>query len=562
MPPPLRRPLTGEAPVEPRAGAPAAARSDAGGEATGSVDPVAGDLRFAAGLTLAFGLLVAFGLASHEMWRDELQAWMLARDSATVGALLHNMRHEGHPPGWHLLLFGLARLTRDPVAMQVLHGLIATATAFVVARWAPFRRLDRVLLVFGYFLAYEYAVVSRSYALGALMLFAACALLAARRRSRRALVTPFVAVLAVLANTTLYGLLSAAALAGAVVFERLVRPAPRRAARRRIRTLLLAGVVVAATTAAVIAGARRIADAPQVPLRGADRSIAGVAHGVARVSSVVLRAYLPLPDPRVPAAWSQPAVRDVDGGRWRPLAIGLAAFLLAAAALAVAPAPLALAFLVAGTALHLAVSYFVLFGTARHHGNTFLVLVAALWLARADGVARWRLPSVVARVRARAARAGPPALSALLALHLPATASMYALDARRPFSASRAVADHLRPLGDVPIAVVPGPPGSTLAAWLDRPVHFVQDGLVGTFVDWGRQSGDRYPSDAALERVCALADSAGLVAFVTVRPLDRPPPCVAAIPPALEFDAILATESFHVYRVERPPEPAATARPR
>jgi len=44
-----------------------------------------------------FALLLGAGLANHEMWRDELQAWMLARVSATPATLLAKLRYEGHP---------------------------------------------------------------------------------------------------------------------------------------------------------------------------------------------------------------------------------------------------------------------------------------------------------------------------------------------------------------------------------------------------------------------------------------------------------------------------------
>ena len=37
---------------------------------------------FAPALTAAYALLLAFTLFHHELWRDELQAWMLARDSS------------------------------------------------------------------------------------------------------------------------------------------------------------------------------------------------------------------------------------------------------------------------------------------------------------------------------------------------------------------------------------------------------------------------------------------------------------------------------------------------
>src|SRR5689334_12634149 len=90
---------------------------------------------FAPWLALAlYAALLAIGIAHHEIWRDEAQAWLLARDSGTPLALLHAMRYEGHPPIWHLLLWLLSRATSAPLAMQVLHGLIALLGAALFLR--------------------------------------------------------------------------------------------------------------------------------------------------------------------------------------------------------------------------------------------------------------------------------------------------------------------------------------------------------------------------------------------------------------------------------------------
>jgi hypothetical protein len=76
---------------------------------------------------------------------------------------------------WLFSVYSISRLSSNPVAMQVLHLAIATMTAYGVARYSPFPRLRKVLIIFGYFLFYEYADISRDYALGILCLFSFCA---------------------------------------------------------------------------------------------------------------------------------------------------------------------------------------------------------------------------------------------------------------------------------------------------------------------------------------------------------------------------------------------------
>ncbi len=73
-------------------------------------------------------------------------------------------------------LFLVSRITSSPLGMQVLHLIIATCSVYVFLKYSPFTRTTKLLFIFGYFPCYEYAVLSRSYALGVLGLFSFCAL--------------------------------------------------------------------------------------------------------------------------------------------------------------------------------------------------------------------------------------------------------------------------------------------------------------------------------------------------------------------------------------------------
>ncbi len=135
-------------------------------------------------LLIAFGycLLVGVALSRHEMWRDEMEAWLIARDSESIRQLLGTLQNEGHPALWYLLLTPLTRLSYAPEAMQVLHLGIATLTVYLVSRYAPLSRLQLMLFPLGFYILWQYAVVSRDYALGILLLVMFCALYPIRYR--------------------------------------------------------------------------------------------------------------------------------------------------------------------------------------------------------------------------------------------------------------------------------------------------------------------------------------------------------------------------------------------
>ncbi len=53
--------------------------------------------------TLLFAVLCALSVINHEMWRDELEAWMVAQNRS-MPELIATLRKVGHPLLWYLLL--------------------------------------------------------------------------------------------------------------------------------------------------------------------------------------------------------------------------------------------------------------------------------------------------------------------------------------------------------------------------------------------------------------------------------------------------------------------------
>ena len=124
-----------------------------------------------------YAVVVALGIAWHEPWADEAQAWLLARDQGFWRLMLHAIRYEGTPGLWHALLWGLARLHVSYIGMHWIAGAFAATGVFVLLRWSPFSLILRLLLPFGFWLAYQDAVVARGYVLFALLAFSASALI-------------------------------------------------------------------------------------------------------------------------------------------------------------------------------------------------------------------------------------------------------------------------------------------------------------------------------------------------------------------------------------------------
>jgi hypothetical protein len=129
-------------------------------------------------LVFAVYLVIAsFTMMHHELWGDELHSWNMAKTSNNFLELIQNRRYEGHPPVWHIILWTITRFTHNPEYMQWLHLCIAVVAVYFVLFRSSLPFIIRMLIPFGYYFLYEYAVLSRNYMPGVLAGFLLCIVL-------------------------------------------------------------------------------------------------------------------------------------------------------------------------------------------------------------------------------------------------------------------------------------------------------------------------------------------------------------------------------------------------
>jgi hypothetical protein len=460
-------------------------------------------LRFSCLLTLAFAALAAWLAWHHEPWRDEMQAWLIARDSPDLRSLALSGHYEGSPPLWLLLLRPLTLFTHRPEAMQLLQGTLAVAAFFLLCRFAPFTRGQKVLLLFNYYLLYEYGTVCRQYLLGALLLGIACAFFPRHGRERPWI---FAAALVGAALTSVYSLILAVALAAACWGHRAIvawRP-PAGAAPVRVHPLPLMAVI--AGVAVAIASMLPAPDALYAPANGwitqwdNDR--------VTRAACEFVNAHFLLPRPGgffwIPA-WL------TDFGWPQVTAVALALPLLVASAWSLRRTRGALLFYLAGTAGTLAFIYVKYLGFTRHAGFLFLVFLFGCWLQEtlraADPVSASPSPARPDRGMARRL------LTALLSIQAVTGIWALCLETARPFStghqAARAILD--RHLGQAPLAAWPDSAGTVVAGWLDRTVYLPQSARRGSFTRWNTARNEHLTDAEALAQAEQSAGPGPLV---------------------------------------------------
>ncbi|GGH66601.1 hypothetical protein [Phaeocystidibacter marisrubri] len=118
-------------------------------------------------------------LLLHSPWRDEGQAIMLAQDATGFWDLIQRIRWEGHPMLWFLIA-----KAAGPSITPLIHGLIAVLTNAIIVFKSKWPAWMRWTLPLSFYFVFEYAVISRDYAIGVLLLFTAVSLWKGKHRNR------------------------------------------------------------------------------------------------------------------------------------------------------------------------------------------------------------------------------------------------------------------------------------------------------------------------------------------------------------------------------------------
>jgi hypothetical protein len=435
-------------------------------------------------LILYFAVTLSVTLA-HAMWRDELQAWLVARDSGDLSQLFHNLHYEGHAALWYLLLMPLTRISPDPVMMQLIHVAIATSTIALMLWRAPLSRLEQVLFPFGYFFFFEYAVKSRGYALGSLIVFLLCAFWTRRRRSPVVMAL----LLALMANVDiLFMILSMAAVLALVVDRFIGAPpvgeAPRAGRRSEVMALAIVGagwVLAVATT---------------VPPSDSDFAVGWLYHWSAPRAEMALAALGVLfTSERFLACLATCAVLLVAAIRSR--------------------GSLPAATLLFASVLGLVTFFYVKYpGAIRHHGLIFIAVTAAVWI---DRVGRR------VSISAATSRDKPllPALLFNLILAFQVFGGVAALwtDLHRPLSHGREVARFISARGwnADPIVCFPDKAGVTVIGYLGvKQAYFPQGHRWGSFTIWDKRRTEPVNFDRTFADIGRLRSPATWVSELSV----------------------------------------------
>jgi len=447
-------------------------------------------------------------IVGHSPWRDELQAYLLVRDSSGIGGLFANLHYEGHPGLWYLVLGVFEAMIRSPAALKAAQILIALSVAALVWLRAPFPPWLKLLILAGYFPLLEYGVIARSYGLGEVLVFAWLAF----RRTRWGWL-----ILALMANVAV----NFAFLSGVLVLAGLW--IERRWSWAGVAVWAFAGLAAVITI---------------IPAHDVSTSASALAMPLWMRIVEALRRESAILVPSLVGVWPY---------RWQVLVSPLEAPLLAAALGVVAGAAAVWAtardrrasVLIAVLYLAITALSALVYPTyLRHVGVLVLLAIALEWI----------------RVEDKDATASPVfvgwmSLSALCGLWAAVGALLI------PFSYGRQEVNWIKAhhLETARWAAYPGYVGSDISAFLGRPTYNLQKECLNSFIRWNAHAYDDVDDDVLADRITQPGPFDHLASDQDLSALQAPLVLVG------HFDRGLGDDGVFLYEVRRPVSGVAPA---
>jgi hypothetical protein len=439
-------------------------------------------------LFFIFFCLGFIGIFNHAMWRDELNPWLIARDSNSLVELFQNIKYEGHPGLWYICLYLLNQFTHNPIAMQMTHLILATSFIYIFLRFSPFTRWQKVLFTFGYLPFYEYLLISRNYIIGIFLISVFCALYNTRRKSYVILSL----LLFLIANANAYCLFISLALGLALILEYSLREQLSESLTASRTNIILSLTIYALGIAVSLA--------QLIP--PADSTLQGGLSGwtlhfdIRHLAKALIR------------IWNSYIVILVPGDSnievFLFAVMGLGLFFFASTVLI--RKPIALLIYTVGTLEILVFTYVKFLGSARHYGHLYIVLIVSLWIA-----SYYPKSNLLLQPLTRGARTIQPIstvwlkftqkyqtifMMVILSAQLTAGIVAFSRDLVVPYSAARATARYIQSqhlenkfmVGSRDATISP------LCGYLNRKIYYPERQGLGSFVLFNSQ---RQEVDAA-----------------------------------------------------------------
>jgi hypothetical protein len=408
------------------------------------------DVAFNSWTLLSYLILVLFCMYHHELWGDELHSWNIVKGSGSWSELFANIRYEGHPPFWYLVLYPVTRLSHSLLWLQAVQFLFTAAVAIVLLYYSPFSRIVKALLLCGYYFLYEYAVLARNYMPAVLFAFCIAAIFDKNFKGKTLL---YYFLLLLLSQVHLIALMLAMAIHAAYIYEN---------GKGKAAIHLIIGILI------FISSVYFILPPSDSEMNFAFWKSLWTPDKFSFFKTVLVRSLLPMQDVNTAHWWNSNLILD----RYNTglLLYSLCIALLLLIWLAVYRSKAAMILVLTNIILTYILSVVFPLNTARYTGFIFIGVIAAAWLSYKDSAPLNRF-----------------FLLLILLVQIPAGLYAFSKDDSQKFSCAFAVKDMYRQIPAGSFVATDYWCLNNLSAFIDKPFYCLELGREISFLKWNSE---------------------------------------------------------------------------
>ena len=115
-------------------------------------------------ILIIYALINLVLLLNHEPWRDEVHAWLMAKE-LSIPQLISASRFDGHPILWHLILMPFAKLNFPIITLNIISYTIMLVSVWILLFKTNLSTFFKAIIVFTIPFTYSFSVISRNYCL-------------------------------------------------------------------------------------------------------------------------------------------------------------------------------------------------------------------------------------------------------------------------------------------------------------------------------------------------------------------------------------------------------------
>lgn len=489
-------------------------------------------------LIISYICLGLIGILRHSMWRDELNAWLVARDSNSLIEMFQAIKYEGHPGLWYLCLFVLKQITYNPISIQLFHFLLAASFTYLFIQFSPFTTKQKILFTLGYFPLYEYLVVSRNYAIGVLCLFAFCTIYKIRTRNY----LPLAFLLLLMANSNAYCLFIAIALGVSLIAEYFWRKPLGYSTQASIFNQLTSfGIFL---TGIILSFLQLIPPQDSILQGGVQLNIQFSFHHLVASLSRLWSSYILILVPGDTQFYSLCLFAVIS--------ICLAVFIF----ISLIKKPVIACFYLLATSEIIFFTYVKFLGSPRHYGHLYIIFITAIWLASYYSPSNLLLqplsklisPSWLKFIH----KYRKHLLIVILSAQLIAGVVAYSRDLLVPYSASKETAQfiHRENLNDMFMVGSQDFAMAPLAGYLQRKLYYPESEKMGSFVLFNSQRREVDLATVLNQVNQLLSQEKKDILLILNYQLDRSSTSLSIEPLGYFTNSFIYNENYYLYKIK------------